>query len=135
MTKTFEKAQIGDRIWSPFGPKAGVGGTNGEITETLKGTSYAIARITVRFDNGNFLVFTQNGLFASTDSFPTLFWSRPEIEIPEKPRRTKNVKMSFIPTKSAVGFVYLWPEEKSHSTKDFAGPAQTFEVEVYDEDT
>lgn len=82
----FKNAKVGDRIWTPFGIDVKEGETNGEIIDIIMKTEDCNYRVLIVTSiNGIIKSFNQDGKNFNTDSFPTLFWCKPKIEIPSKP--------------------------------------------------
>ena len=126
----FSKIRKGDRVYSIHGPECEIGGTNA-IVENDCGDGF----ITVQLDGGKVKVYWPTGHVNYTDSFPSLFWSRPTIEIPPPPRRKKWVTVEVRPFITSQKDVYLVTINNDFipSFGNVYGPVQTIEVEVYDE--
>ena len=121
----FSKAQAGDRVWSPFGPECEVGGTNGVIRKVYS------EGVSTDFNDGSVYFFTLKGIYhRGIDSFPSLFWCRPAIEIPPPPKRTKWVEVKGKPYEGTYGIAIGVGDA---GEEFYCGPVQTIEIEVYDE--
>ena len=87
----FKNAKVGDRVWGIQGGEAREDGTNGEIIEIAKSCLYPIG---VDFDNKVRIdckvwvyTYTTKGYRLTADGFPSLFWRKPDMEIPPEPER------------------------------------------------
>ena len=128
----FSKARVGDRVWSPFGPECAEGETNGEIVK-LDATWDGF---TVETDDLVRRHFWRNGFYCRNDSFPSLFWARPKIEIPPPPKRMKQVIVEVRPYRERMTGSYNMTsnsEDYPSFRQLWCGPIQTIEVEVDDE--
>ena len=122
----FTRARVGDKVWSPFGPECAEGGTNGEIRKVYP------EGVSTVFNNDSVYFFTLKGIYhRNIDSFPTLFHARPTIEIPPPPKRMKWVEVEVRPWRDVHGRIILLSSDETRYLN--CGPAQTIEVEVYDD--
>lgn len=76
----FRDAKIGDRVWDFIWHW-------GTIINISTGNDYPI---TVKFDSNNYIIaYKVNGIYASEDESPRLFWDEIKFKIPEKPFNLK----------------------------------------------
>jgi len=121
----FSRARVGDRVWSPFGPDCEVRGTNAVVRNEQSGNT-----VPVLLDCGKNLAYWLDGRYQDTDSFPSLFWSRPAIEIPPPPpKRMKKVEVEVRPWRDIHGRIILLSSDDMRYLN--CGPVQTIKVEVY----
>jgi len=120
----FSRSRKGDRVYSIRGPECEVGGTNAMIS-----SDWGDRSIGVKLDSGRVEIYRHTGCLLDTDSFPSLFWFRPHIEIPSPPRRTKWVEIEVRPYRLENG-KYQVPTDTVGMR---SGPIQIIKVEVYDE--
>ena len=82
---TFENAQVGDRVYSFLGGSPDAYGRNATIQQLQTGNRFSLI---VRHDHGfwNECAFTIAG-FPPSSTEQLLFWSKPEFQIPERPKR------------------------------------------------
>jgi len=79
----FSKARVGDRVFCAFGPDVKIGETNATILE-IDRKDYPIG---IQTDRGDYYQFTNDGLYFTGSSMPSLFWSKPEYTDPPMPKR------------------------------------------------
>lgn len=109
---TFANAQVGDRVWSPFGQECLVGETNGRVATNGLAQEDPKRNLTVIFDNGRTNYFSMNGLNDWRDSAPSLFWSRPEIIAPEQLKKKVKMKIERWVVLSKEGFSWSFSSKE-----------------------
>lgn len=80
MSKTFENAKIGDKVWN-------IRKGWGIITYIETNSTFAI---NVEFKDGSDIWFLKDGKEFYDDINPTLFWNEIKVDMPEKPFNLEN---------------------------------------------
>lgn len=82
---SFEKARVGDRVFSGTGGVCDAKGQNATIVSIDPQHHYPIS---VEYDRGSRDVFTfAGGIYTRQVAMPSLFWSKPEWTDPPPPKR------------------------------------------------
>ncbi len=82
---TFEKARVGDRVYAFYGSTADAQGHNATITDTAHSDDFPI--VIQMDDYGGRKIYNLSGAYYLRGAEQSLFWCRPEIAAPERPKR------------------------------------------------
>lgn len=121
-TNDFSVARVGDKVWVRLASKE----EYGTVIQVLSGLEYAYP-LAVVMPESEELLFTMQGEYKISGP-QCLFWDRPEVIAPERPRRLVKKVVKVRPRIGGGKDIYL--NTVTFDGIDWCGPEQNIEILV-----